>query len=330
MIDGSLPRIDRRAFLAGLAASVAAPSMARGGPVADPLPPVRAITRGPKYHWFGYYDKLEFDPTGRYVLGMEVGFERRSPRPEDAISVGMVDLHDGDRWIELGESRAWCWQQGCMLQWLPGSKSEVIWNDREDGRFVSPDPRRLRHGTRRTIPSPIYARQPRRDAGPSRPTSAASTTRGPATDTRASPTPNRDVAGPRRLRGLAGRPARPGSPELMLSFRQVAATPLPRPEGGGTGPSTGSTTCWSSPDGTRFAFLHRWRRRGKPTRDPDDHRRRRTARTRASSTRTARPRITSGATRAHILAWACHPSHGEQVLPLRGPAPTGSRWSGPR
>ncbi len=41
--------------------------------------PVRQITRGPKFHWFGYYDKLEFDPTGRYVLGMEVDFEHRSP-----------------------------------------------------------------------------------------------------------------------------------------------------------------------------------------------------------------------------------------------------------
>lgn len=36
------------------------------------LPPIRALTKGPKFHWFGYYDKLEFDPTSRYVLGMEV------------------------------------------------------------------------------------------------------------------------------------------------------------------------------------------------------------------------------------------------------------------
>ena len=36
------------------------------------LPPVRAITKGPQYHWFGYYDKLQFDPTSRYVLGNEV------------------------------------------------------------------------------------------------------------------------------------------------------------------------------------------------------------------------------------------------------------------
>src|ERR1051325_10187845 len=74
--------------------------------------PMRPLTRGPKFHWFGYYDKLEFDPTGRYVLGMEVDFENRSPRPDDVIAVGMIDLRDGDRWIPLGESRAWCWQQG--------------------------------------------------------------------------------------------------------------------------------------------------------------------------------------------------------------------------
>ena len=39
----------------------------------------------------------------------------------------MVDLAEGDRWIELGASRAWNWQQGCMLQWAPGTQSEVRW-----------------------------------------------------------------------------------------------------------------------------------------------------------------------------------------------------------
>ena len=81
----------------------------------EELPPVRALTRGPGFHWFGYYDKLEFDPTGRYVLSNEVGFEHRSPKADDTIAVGMVDTQDNDRWIELGTSRAWNWQQGCML-----------------------------------------------------------------------------------------------------------------------------------------------------------------------------------------------------------------------
>ncbi|MCK4858527.1 MAG: hypothetical protein KAT58_11200, partial [candidate division Zixibacteria bacterium] len=48
----------------------------------EKLPPVQAITHGPKFHWFGYYDKLQFDPTCRYALGMEVDFEHRSPKPD--------------------------------------------------------------------------------------------------------------------------------------------------------------------------------------------------------------------------------------------------------
>ena len=111
------------------------------------LPPVRRITRGPRHHWFGYYDKLQFDPTGRYVLGMEVDFEHRSPTADDVIKIGMVDLEDGDRWIELGESRAWCWQQGCMLQWRPGSNDRSPL-ERSPGRpFRLPHPRRRRRAS---------------------------------------------------------------------------------------------------------------------------------------------------------------------------------------
>jgi hypothetical protein len=33
----------------------------------EKIMPVRIITHGPKHHWFGYYDKQLFDPTGRYV-----------------------------------------------------------------------------------------------------------------------------------------------------------------------------------------------------------------------------------------------------------------------
>ncbi len=93
---------------------------------ADDPPPVRAITRWPKFHWFGYYDKWQFDPTGRYALGCEVDFEHRSPTPDDVIRIGMVDLKDGDRWLELGETRAWNWQQTCMLQFIPGSQTDII------------------------------------------------------------------------------------------------------------------------------------------------------------------------------------------------------------
>ena len=101
---------NRREFLKVGVAGLAFAAVRSGSAEKDAstFPPVRAITRGPKHHWFGYYDKLQFDPTGRFVLGMEVDFEHRSPTPEDVIKIGMVDLQDGDKWIELGESRAWC------------------------------------------------------------------------------------------------------------------------------------------------------------------------------------------------------------------------------
>src|SRR5688500_16974293 len=123
--------LPRREFLQLTALALA--SHARGETAAK-LPPVRAITRGPKFHWFGYYDKFQFDPSGRFVLGNQVDFEHRSPSADDLIKVGMVDLEDSDHWIELGQTRAWNWQQGCMLQWVPGSEKEVMWNDREGDR----------------------------------------------------------------------------------------------------------------------------------------------------------------------------------------------------
>ncbi|HUT25415.1 MAG TPA: hypothetical protein VM492_13810, partial [Sumerlaeia bacterium] len=67
--------------------------------------PIRALTKGPKFHWFSYYDVLQFDPNQRRLLGMEVDFEHRSPGPDDVVKVGMIDLEDNDRWTELGESR---------------------------------------------------------------------------------------------------------------------------------------------------------------------------------------------------------------------------------
>jgi len=128
-------------------------------PAAEDLPPVEALTTGPKYHWFGYYDKLQFDPTDRYVLGMEVDFEHRSPTKDDVIKIGMIDRKNNNRWIELGESRAWGWQQGCMLQWIPGSDSKVIWNDRRGDDFISII-KDVKTGEERIISRAIYALSP--------------------------------------------------------------------------------------------------------------------------------------------------------------------------
>jgi len=225
------------------------------GGEADPakLPPVRAITRGPAFHWFGYYDKWQFDPTDRYVLGMEVGFEGRSPKPDDVIKLGMVDLSDGDRWIKLGESRAWNWQQGCMLQWLPGSEHTVVWNDRQDGRFVC-HLLDVKSRKRRTVPHPVYSVSP---------------------DGRTAVTPDfRRIQDTRPGYGYAGladpHAADPapadsgiwrvdltsGKATLILSLADIVK--VGPPDASMTGAKHWFNHLLFSPDGQRFIFLHRW------------------------------------------------------------------------
>lgn len=121
--------------------------------------PMVQLTQGTIAHWFGYYDKFQFDPSDRYVLGMQVGFEDRSPTSEDAITLGYVDREKGNAWTAFGTSRAWSWQQGCMLQWLPGSSKEVIFNDRQGTDFVAVV-QNVFTGERRVLPRPVYTVSP--------------------------------------------------------------------------------------------------------------------------------------------------------------------------
>lgn len=216
-------------------------------------PPTRVITKGPRHHWFGYYDKLQFDPTSRFVLSMEVPFEHRSPTKDDVIKVGLVDLEDNDRWTELDQSVAWNWQQGCMLQWIPGEKNKIIWNDRDGDKFVS---RILdvETGDGRTIPHPIYSVSP---------------------DGKTAVTPDfRRIADVRPGYGYAGLKdphtedlapeesgifrinLETGKSKLIISLADIASIgEIPKPQ---PGIKHYFNHLLFSPNGERFIALHRW------------------------------------------------------------------------
>lgn len=145
----------RRDWLAA-AGTLAVGARLRAQPETIKLP-ARAVTKGPKHHWFGYYDKCPWDKTGRYLLAMESEFCDRQPTAKDAITVGMVDLKDNDRFVPLDVTRAWSWQQGTMLQWLGTAPDrEVIYNSIADGRPAAMI-RDVKSGKSRTLPRPIYA-----------------------------------------------------------------------------------------------------------------------------------------------------------------------------
>ena len=277
----------------------------RGDNTTSELPPVRPITRGPKFHWFGYYDKLEFDPTNRYVLSNQVDFEHRSPQPDDVIQVGMVDLEDGDRWIELGESRAWNWQQGCMLQWLPGSDREVLWNDREGGQFVC-HVLDVKSGKRRTLPAPIYCVSPDGKWGLA-PDFSRLQDRRPGYGYTGIVDPDRQVSAPERS-GIWKIYLRSGESKLILSFAQAAE--ISHTPGYSENAFHWFNHLLISPDGSRFIFLHRWRGKEEGS---GFSTRMFTAAADGTDLYVLDPH---GQTShfiwrdpAHVLAWAWHPSH---------------------
>lgn len=216
--------------------------------------PVRSITKGPKYHWFGYYDKLQFDPSNRYVLGMEVGFEHRSPEANDEIRVGMVDLQDNDRWTDLGSTKSWGWQQGCMLQWIPGSSEEIIWNDRLDDHFVS-HILNIKTGKKRTLSKAIYALSPDGAWAIGTEFSRIQNLR-PGYGYAGVADSYENVKAPKEI-GLYKINLKTGKDKLLFTLADLASIPH-------NGVSVVDNFHWFNhllvnTDGSRFTFLHRWR-----------------------------------------------------------------------
>ncbi len=277
---------------------------------------VRAITQGPAFHWFAYYDKYQFDPSGRYVLGMAVDFENRKPTATDTVEVGLVDLEDGDRWTALGTSCSWGWQQGCMLQWRPGTAHEVMWNDREGDRFVTRQVN-IETGVRHTWPWPFYALSPDGKYGVGVDFERIQAMR-PGYGYPGIPDSRGDVLAPAD-RGAYLLDWDAGTRELVVSIAQVQAIPCDNPVHG-TGKHYFNHLLFS-PDSRRFIFLNRWRRIEEGDAVGPLHTRMFTA------TRTgADLHLVDDSGHMshfvwrdpqHILGWTWHPSHGNAFYLFR-------------
>ncbi len=216
--------------------------------------PVKKITTKPGYHWFAYYDKIQCDPTNRYVLGMRVMFEHRPPIPKDVIEIGMIDLQDDCKWVKLGESRAWGWQQGCQLQFIPGSPNEVLWNDKEGDRFVC-HIMNIETKARRTIPWPIYALSPDGKWAITTDYRRVNDTR-PGYGYAGIPDPTADELAPINS-GIWKIDLKTGEAKLIISLAQVAEISNPYDEDF-TEAKHWFNHLLVNPDGSRFIFLHRW------------------------------------------------------------------------
>jgi len=89
-------------------------------------------------YFFGYYDKSPLNYDSSKLLACKSFFIERMPDAEDTLQIGYFDWKKSNEFIKLAETKAWNWQQGCMLQWLGNDyNSKIIYNDRFDNRFVT-------------------------------------------------------------------------------------------------------------------------------------------------------------------------------------------------
>jgi hypothetical protein len=214
--------------------------------------PIRQITSDSPPHWFGYYDKLQFDSTDRYVLGMRPPFEGKTPGPDDIVELGVIDLKNENRWSKIGETRAWNWQQGCMLQWIPGT-NDIIYNDRRGGKFVSVVTDQSGN-EKRVLPHAIYTLAPDGNRAATLNFSRLAYTR-PGYGYTGIPYSKLDANMPDD-EGVYVMDLETGKRKLVYSLKQIGT--LHFQEGMDRGLNWVNHLLFNT-DGTRLIFLHRWR-----------------------------------------------------------------------
>ena len=85
-------------------------------------------------YFFAYYDLQPYDKDSRRHLAHRVRFHDRLPTDGDIAELGYITLDDRC-FHKVAESRAWNFQQGCLLQWF--DDESVIYNDYRDGELCS-------------------------------------------------------------------------------------------------------------------------------------------------------------------------------------------------
>ena len=131
-------------------------------PVVPGLSRIRVLTHDTEGVSCGYFDLTPFDGGETRILAQSFPTDLRSDPLERDVAVGVFSLSANPcSFASFARTRAWCWQQGCRLQWLTdGSDDLVLFND-FDGD--TPIARVVNSATARQeerVAAPLYCRSP--------------------------------------------------------------------------------------------------------------------------------------------------------------------------
>ena len=96
------------------------------------------LTPEPGNYTFGYYDRCAWDNATLYHLALRIPQQTRLPEPGESADVGFVG-RETRTFHKVGETLAWCHQQGAMTLWLSHRPRSFVYNDFvQDGRDWRP------------------------------------------------------------------------------------------------------------------------------------------------------------------------------------------------
>lgn len=110
--------------------------------------------------WFGYYNYDPLNYNQSLLLCNRASFDGVKPQKGMKITLGYYNLETKE-WHTIGETDSWNWQQGAMMQWLPGvgNEKKVIYNCSKDGHNTAKIVD-IETGEARSIDWSIYALTP--------------------------------------------------------------------------------------------------------------------------------------------------------------------------
>jgi hypothetical protein len=124
--------------------------------------PCKRVGRNGTHHFFGYYNKSNWDASGRFLLAQEVPWRDAYLVPSLEAKIGYFDVTKDDGVFHaVGSTRTWNWQMGSQLQWLGGSGQKILHNVRTENAesrypYFGAEIRDLRTLGVRSLPMPVY------------------------------------------------------------------------------------------------------------------------------------------------------------------------------
>lgn len=93
----------------------------------DLHPPQTILRETTKHTFFGYYDINPFNSAENRLLGCTVMPGLKTPEAGSIMEIGYFNLNESSpRFIKVGETESWNWQQGCRLRWYPSELNNLI------------------------------------------------------------------------------------------------------------------------------------------------------------------------------------------------------------